>query len=55
MERATWSEGDWNFDGLFESGDLVAALQGGLYETDRRVAGHRADAAIDDAFVDFLP
>ena len=27
-----WSEGDWDADGDFESGDLVIALQDGGYE-----------------------
>jgi hypothetical protein len=29
---ATWSDGDWNCDGLVGSGDLVAAFQRGWYE-----------------------
>jgi hypothetical protein len=37
---ATWSEGDWNGDKLFGSGDLVTAFQGGGYE-----AGPRAGVA----------
>jgi hypothetical protein len=28
---ATWSEGDWNGDGLFDQKDIVAALQMGKY------------------------
>ena len=33
---ATWAEGDWNFDGRFDSGDLVAAFQDGGYEAGPR-------------------
>jgi hypothetical protein len=29
---ADWSQGDWNFDGQFGSGDLVAAFADGGYE-----------------------
>jgi hypothetical protein len=29
---AGWSDGDWNDNGVFDSGDLVAALQTGTYE-----------------------
>ena len=29
---ARWSEGDWNGDGVFDSGDFVTAFQDGGYE-----------------------
>ena len=29
---AGWKEGDWNGDGVFDSGDLVWAFQDGGYE-----------------------
>ena len=31
-QAATWSEGDWNEDGGFDSRDIVTALAGGRYE-----------------------
>ena len=37
---AVWSEGDWNGDGVFGTGDLVAALSDGGYEL-----GPRTDVA----------
>ncbi len=30
--ESKWSEGDWNGDGIFDTGDLVIALQDGGYE-----------------------
>ena len=32
-----WSEGDWNGDGVFGTGDLVAALGDGGYENGPRM------------------
>jgi hypothetical protein len=32
---ATWSEGDWNGDGMFDQEDIVVALQTGTICTDR--------------------
>ena len=37
---AGWAEGDWNADGVFESGDFVVAFQDGGYEQ-----GPRTDVA----------
>ena len=39
-QPAVWSEGDWNADGIFESGDFVVAFQDGGYEM-----GPRTDVA----------
>ena len=33
-----WAQGDWNGDGDFDSGDLVAAFQDGGYEKGLRLA-----------------
>jgi hypothetical protein len=35
-ERADWTEGDWNGDGLFDTTDLIFAFQEGRYEADLR-------------------
>jgi hypothetical protein len=40
QDAISWSEGDWNADGAFNSTDLVDALADGGYE-----AGPRAPAA----------
>ena len=37
-EFANWSEGDWNADGRFDSGDFVVAFQDGGYEGGQRTA-----------------
>ena len=36
---ASWSEGDWNGDGIFDSSDMVTAFADGGYEK-----GPRTDA-----------
>jgi hypothetical protein len=36
--NSTWSQGDWDRDGDFTSGDLVVALQDGGYELGPRMA-----------------
>ena len=37
--RPSWSEGDWNGDGIFDSSDMVTAFADGGYEQ-----GPRTDA-----------
>ena len=32
QQYASWSEGDWNGDGVFDTGDFVTALTDGGYE-----------------------
>ena len=39
-ESASWAEGDWNGDGIFDSSDMVTAFADGGYEK-----GPRADVA----------
>ena len=36
MKNSTWSTGDWNGDGDFDSLDLTIALQSGRYEINNR-------------------
>jgi hypothetical protein len=38
VSNSTWSEGDWNNDHEFDSGDLVTALATGGYEPDVAIA-----------------
>jgi hypothetical protein len=47
-----WEEGDWNGDGDFDSGDLVAAFQEGLYERPSRAASNAVVAAVDWLFAE---
>ena len=42
---ATWGEGDWNNDGIFNQLDIVAAHQVGIYQTGP-YAGAQAEALI---------
>jgi hypothetical protein len=37
-ELAGWSQGDWNADRVFDSGDFVAAFQDGGYEMGPKAA-----------------
>ena len=37
-QAATWAEGDWNGDGVFNSGDFVVAFTDGGFEQGPRVA-----------------
>jgi hypothetical protein len=51
-DNSTCEEGDWNGDGDFDSADLVAAMQTGLYERKSgNVAGVVA-AAVDWLFAE---
>ena len=43
---ATWEEGDWNLDGIFDTKDIIAALGAGLFETGPYAAG--ADGIDED-------
>ena len=41
---ATFAEGDWNEDGLFNQLDIVAALQSGNYLTGAALSKSQVDA-----------
>ena len=41
-QTATWDEGDWSGDQVFDSGDFVAAFADGGYEAGPRPAAVRA-------------
>jgi hypothetical protein len=49
-KRATWSEGDWNGDGVFDSSDFVLAFGAGNYIDDSQLA-LSSEKVIDDASV----
>jgi hypothetical protein len=42
-----WAEGDWNGDGVFDSGDMVMAFQTGLYEVKSQTDTGEITAAVD--------
>ena len=45
-QPASWSQGDWTGDGVFDQRDIVAALQTGTYLREPLLAVNRAKADI---------
>ena len=48
-EPATWAEGDWTGDGLFDQQDIVFSMQSDTYLQDPLAALSVVDSAIADA------
>ena len=47
-EQASWTQGDWNGDTQFDSGDFVAAFNSAGYEAGSRPGGPNPAAAVPE-------